>query len=409
MLLQFSVENFRSIKEKAVLSMEASADKNLLENCIKYDGGNALKIASIFGANASGKSNIFRALTAGILTVRYSNSMQVGTPLSWINPFRFDEKCRNSPSKFEFVFVTNNTKYVYKFSATKEKIYSECLYAYRTQKPITIFEREFDNYTFTIPAIKSKLNPIVSKTTSNKLFLATSAGWNCEDTKEPLLWFFNGINTYDVDSRRINDMSCNLIENDKDGSTKKFIIDILHEADINISDFEYESKELKNNINNPFFSANGIVPKEFKITTSHMVENEKGEKELYKLDITDESTGTTGLFFFAPFIKRAFDTGETLCIDEFDTGLHPLLVSHLIDLFKDTSRNKKNAQLIISTHTVGLLDLNKFRRDQIYFVEKDEKTASSELYSLDEFSPRTSENIQKLYLLGRYGSVPNLI
>ena len=117
---------------------------------------------------------------------------------------------------------------------------------------------------------------------------------------------------------------------------------------------------------------------------------------------------TANLFFFAPIIKRAFETGETLCIDEFDESLHPLLVHYLVGLFIDPEVNKKNAQLIVSTHTSGLLNLKALRRDQIYFVEKDRFTGCSTLYSLDEFSPRTREDIQKAYLLGRYGSIPNL-
>ena len=110
----------------------------------------------------------------------------------------------------------------------------------------------------------------------------------------------------------------------------------------------------------------------------------------------------------SPIIKKAFETGETVCIDEFDKSVHPMLVCYLVGLFNNPEVNIKNAQLIISTHTMSLLNLNDLRRDQIYFVEKNQKTGVSELYSLDEFSPRTREDIRKAYLLGRYGSVPDL-
>ena len=107
-----------------------------------------------------------------------------------------------------------------------------------------------------------------------------------------------------------------------------------------------------------------------------------------------------------PIIKRAFETGETVCVDEFDTSLHPMLVIYLLGLFHNPKVNKKNAQLIISSHTMSLLDLKTLRRDQIYFVDKDQSSGITELYSLDDFSPRTSENVKKAYLIGRYGAIP---
>jgi AAA15 family ATPase/GTPase len=141
----------------------------------------------------------------------------------------------------------------------------------------------------------------------------------------------------------------------------------------------------------------------------HEIVKDDGTIETYELALNSESKGTEGLFFLSPILKRAFETGETICVDEFDISLHPLLVKHLIGLFSNPTINKNKAQLIISTHTVDLLNLTLLRRDQIYFVNKSNKTAESELYSLDEFSPRTSENIRKAYLLGRFGSVPNII
>jgi len=127
------------------------------------------------------------------------------------------------------------------------------------------------------------------------------------------------------------------------------------------------------------------------------------------MNMNEESEGTRNVFGIAPLFKRAFEsTGETICIDEFDKSLHPELVQHLIDLFNDETINKRNAQLIISTHTTSLLSQEHLRRDQFYFVEKNQVTGESELYSLDEFSPRKSEDIRKAYLLGRYGAIPNI-
>lgn len=141
MLLQFSVENFRSFRTKAVLSLEASADKELPDNIAEIQKQRILKGAAVFGSNAAGKSNIFKALTAAILMVRQSNIRQVGEPLGLMVPFVFDEESIKQPCVFEFVFLINNKKYVYGFSATSKRIMSEYLYVYNSSRATTIFEQ----------------------------------------------------------------------------------------------------------------------------------------------------------------------------------------------------------------------------------------------------------------------------
>ena len=402
MLLQFSVENFRSFKTKAVLSLEASADKELLNNIVEDQKQRILKGVAIFGSNAAGKSNIFKALTAAILMIRYSNTRQVGEPLAMMVPFAFDEESVKKPCSFEFVFLVDKKKYVYGFAATSERITNEYLYVYNSSRATTVFERDEKNeYRFTSSAAAKKLKPITVHNTDNKLFLATATAWNYEGTRDALMWFMNGINTYSPDYQQMLNITGPMFEQDTDASLSSFTNGILHEADINIADYNIESRELPISSPQPGVS---VVGKEYTITTLHRVENGKA----YALNLRDESNGTINLFFFAPIIKRAFETGETLCIDEFDESLHPLLVQYLVSLFSKPEINKNNAQLIISTHTSGLMNLKHLRRDQIYFVEKDNHTGCSTLYSLDEFSPRTREDIQKAYLLGRYGSIPNL-
>lgn len=399
MLLQFSVENFRSFKTKAVLSLEASSDKELPNNIIDDSGCRALKVATIFGANAAGKSNIFKALSAAILLVRLSNFKQFGEALTLVSPFAFDDLSAREPSSFEFVFVVNGEKHVYGFSATREKIVEEYLFVYHSSRATTIFKRtESNQYTFTSSAMTKKLKPLTEYNTENKLFLATATAWNCEETRDTLLWFMEGINTYPSGYADKLGISGELFEQNTDGTLREFTNRLLHQADINISNYEFESRETS--------SQPGAIPskKEYYITTLH----EMADGKTYSLNLQDESNGTVNLFFFSPIIKRAFETGETLCIDEFDESLHPILLRYLIGLFNDSDVNKKNAQLVVSTHTSNLLDLNLLRRDQIYFVEKEQATGESTLYSLDEFSPRTREDVQKAYLLGRYGAIPNV-
>lgn len=418
MLVQFSVENFRSYKERAVLSMEASSDKELLSNVASESGEKLLKVVTIFGANASGKSNLFLALTAAILAVRFSNQMQVGQPFMNIVPFLFDESMKNEPSKFEFVFVQNKVKYVYGFSATKTEVIREYLYAYKTARPTTVFERDETQekvYKFTIPSIKKELEPLTAKNTKNKLFLATATEWNSKETKEAFSFFSTGINTYDPKFDALIPQIGPMLENDNDNSVRTFINNVLKAADINIDDYQFESKEqsLEEMIVAIPPQLRGVVLAGINPGTKNVAYTVNTVRYIdgkpYLMNIAEESEGTRNVFGISPLFRRAFEqTGEIICIDEFDKSLHPALVQFLIDLFNNESVNKCNAQLIISTHTTSLLSQEHLRRDQFYFVDKDQMTGESELYSLDEFSPRKREDIRKAYLLGRYGAVPNI-
>lgn len=419
MLLQFSVENFRSYKELSVFSMEASSDKELLSNIVDDGEDKLLKVATIFGANASGKSNLFLAITSAILNIRLSNQMQVGQPLYNISPFLFDESMHNKPSKFEFVFKNNGTKYIYGFSATYKEIFEEYLYAYKSNRPTTIFERderkEKDVYRFTLPSIKKELEPLTSKNTKNKLFLATATEWNSKETKEAFDFFATKINTYSSDFESLLPQVGPLLDDGKNESIKHFIKNLLKAADINIDDYIFEAKEqsleeflssIPPQLRGAVLASMNPATKNiaYTINTVHFVDG-----KTYSMNISEESEGTRNVFGIAPLFKRAFEsTGEIICIDEFDKSLHPELVQYLIDLFNDKTINKCNAQLIISTHSTSLLSQEHLRRDQFYFIDKNQETGESELYSLDEFSPRKREDIRKAYLLGRYGAIPNI-
>lgn len=422
MLLQFSVENFKSIKKRTVLSLEASQEKGHEDNFVHDKNTNILKTVAFFGANASGKSNIFHALTSAILTIRGSADRQVGDRLELITPFAFDENSIGRPSHFEFVFIAGGRRYVYGFSAIKTQIKTEYLYVYNSSKPTVIFIRDEDGvedesgnrssqkYKITQKSLRSKLSPIISRNTVNKLFLSTATVWNCEETRIPMMWFMNSINTYP--SNRYDGLlpiTGELFEKDSDQSLKRFIKAVLKEADLNISDYEFGTREVPPEQYGYRVAGFKQIDraKNLVITTVHNFKDDLGNESSYSLDLHDESLGTKNLFFLSPIIKRAFETGETLCIDEFDSSVHPMLLVYLIGLFHNPKVNKANAQLIISVHTLDLLDTKIFRRDQIYFIEKDPKNGVSELYSLDEYkATRKPEDIHKSYMLGRYGAIP---
>lgn len=417
MLIEFSVENFMSIKDKLTLSMLAGKDNENTDNIFCEDKDRFLKSIAIYGANASGKSNIFKAMTSAIILIRKSSGRQINEKLLEIVPFKFDRDSKNNPTKFEFIFSTNGIRYIYGFSADINRIYEEYLYQYLSAKPSMIFERKNTNeYKFT-QVEEKELNPIKDKNTDNKLFLATATAWNYERTKDAYMWFANSIDTYS-DYEALPNQVLEKFDNDEDGSLKKFTINLLREAEININDYNVKTENitqedmikyitdpiiqsiLKNNNN-----VNGISRTIF---TGHEIENQEGINTEYFLNVQEESLGTQNLFFLSPILKETFESGKTTVIDEIDKSLHPMLVKYIVELFHNPKVNINNAQLIFNTHDTNLLSLDTFRRDQIYFVEKDYLKGTTDLYSLDEFSVRKQENIRKGYLQGRYGSIPFL-
>lgn len=416
MLIQFSVTNFLSFRDETVLSLSTNKDNSHSENLLSYKNERILPSVAIYGANAAGKSNLQKALTAAIIMIHNSNNLQVDQPLM-VTPFLLDSKSRFDKTKFDFIYTYNDVKYEYGFVLDSNNVWEEYLYEYKSSKPSLIFERsEINKYKFTTKT-KSQLSQIVDKNTSNKLFLATATSWNSDLTKDAYMWFATMIDTYD--SQNLEDLMYTEFDrhqNNNDSSLNKFMLHLLQKADINISNFNYES--IKREVNqlpfelppelqglmNPIPSAKKVLEQRRIITSHQVVEN--GEKKEYPLNYFDESNGTKRLFTYGPVLKNALENGRTIIIDEIDNALHPAMTKSLIEMFQNPNINKNNAQLIFNTHEISLLDLNLFRRDQIYFVEKNNKTGVSDLYSLDEFSPRKSENIQKRYLQGRYGAMP---
>lgn len=394
-----------SFKNKVTLSMEKGNGLENEENVV-FDGDiNVLKSAAIYGANASGKSNLLKAFTCAILMVRTSSLISVGQKWAFLRPFLFDEESKNKPSEFEFVFKTNGVKYKYYFSADENKVYDEVLDAYYTQKPTNIFRRtNTNNYEFYVD--KKKLEALSMNNTENKLFLATATTWNYDKTKDAYLWFVNGIDTYDS-FNNITDKDLIAYSNDSE-NLKEFALKLLNKADILIKDVtvHYEEKEIDNLLLTPLEKSNDKYKvKNINIELEHevMVGNDKHN---YKLNFVDESSGTKVLFAFAPFLKRAFENTKVIIVDELERSLHPALVEFIVKLFNNKEINKANSQLIFTTHATNLLNLELLRRDQIWFTEKNPENGVTDLYPLDSFSVRKDENIQKGYINGRYGAIP---
>lgn len=415
MLVQFTVENFLSIRDKVYLSLEPSKDSEHPENLITKGDYKAVNSVAIYGANASGKSSLFKAITVALIMIRNSNNVQVTDKLP-MTPFKFDFESRNKPTSFEFTFIAKDCrKYIYGFSATTEKVVEEYLYCYNTSKPTLLFDLNENEKPKFNRAYKVKLEAAYQMNTANKLFLATATTWNVECTKSPFEWLAESIDTF-TDVMELGGVAFEKYRTDENRKYIEFTKNLLKQADINISSIEVDAKEVMGGPALPFqivVQGKIIPPNEGKhydveITTGHTVVDENGEKTEFSLTLQEESIGTQLLFFYGPLLKDAFEKGKTIVLDEIDKSMHPSLVKFIMNLFRNPDVNKNGAQLIVTTHETGILSLEMFRRDQIYFTEKDSKSGVTDLYSLDEFSVRKTENIEKGYLMGRYGAIPFL-
>ena len=415
MLVQFTVENFLSTRDKVYLSLEPSKDSEHPENLITKGDYKAVNSVAIYGANASGKSSLFKAITVALIMIRNSNNVQVTDKLP-MTPFKFDFESRNKPTSFEFTFIAKDgRKYIYGFSATTEKVVEEYLYCYNTSKPTLLFDLNENEKPKFNRAYKVKLEAAYQMNTANKLFLATATTWNVECTKSPFEWLAESIDTF-TDVMELGGVAFEKYRTDENRKYIEFTKNLLKQADINISSIEVDAKEVMGGPALPFqivVQGKIIPPNEGKhydveITTGYTVVDENGEKTEFSLTLQEESIGTQLLFFYGPLLKDAFEKGKTIVLDEIDKSMHPSLVKFIMNLFRDPDVNKNGAQLIVTTHETGILSLDMFRRDQIYFTEKDSKSGVTDLYSLDEFSVRKTENIEKGYLMGRYGAIPFL-
>ena len=397
MILELSFENFLSYKDKVSFSMLADSTQGLSNNYIELDDKKkVLKTAAIYGANASGKSNFFHILFIVSKMLKDSASININDKLP-IVPFKFNDNTNNDLSKFEIKFIKDSIKYVYGFSANQDYIDEEYLYYYPNGKQAKIFDRtNINEYSFNKDL--GTLNSIKSKNANNKFFLNTATIWNYELTKPAYEFLTEDINVF-TDINELKEQAFEIYSKDLETNNKlkKFVLNFLKEADINITDFTLE--EIKIPIHSSALRKM-CIPK-----FTHTINGKK-----YVLNYEEESLGTQIIFIILPFIANTImNKNKVLIIDELDKSLHPYLVKYIVKLFNDKEKNKNCSQLIFNTHETNLLDLNLLRRDQIWFTEKNSNTGSSDLFSLSDFGIRNNENIEKGYMLGKYGAVPNII
>lgn len=406
MLLEFSVENFRSFKNKVTFSLIAAPDKsknNVLENYFEYASNKKLlRSAVIYGANASGKTNTLLALSYMKYMVTRSHTFQKDEEIT-TEPFLLDPDTVNSPSVFDIQFFTNGIRYAYGFKIDKFKVIEEYLYYWPNDRQRVVFERSNVNeYKFV--SQKAKQNTIKELTADNILYISNAYKLNFELVVDAYKWFGNSFKYFGDEN---NEIIGEVLNDNKE--LLRQTVRALEIADFGIKDIIIKEEDLDEKIIK-------LIPDEFKeqiknrksyeIHSVHSVKLENDTLFSAEIQWRKESKGTRKFLGLIVRILNTLKEGSVLCIDEIDVSLHPKLTQYLIGLFHDVNINTKNAQLIFTTHDTNLLDQEIFRRDQIWLTEKDPNTGSSDLYSLIELRIRNDENIEKGYMSGRYGALP---
>ena len=403
MLIRFSFKNFKSFKNENCLDMEATSLKEHEYNVAKVDNGEYLKVSAIYGANASGKTNVLQAFDYMKKRILVSDDSKKNSPIDEENVYSF--MINNDPIALEVEILAKNNKiYKYGFELVKDNIISEWLYEKRVNKFYSIFEREKNNVQ--IMKVKNKLFDLTN-VDDTTLFLKSFRliDKSNEDFSNVYDWFVNS--TYlDLGNpnfeRFINNRVSLKILSDE--NYKKELLKFIKTFDSGIEGIKTTPDSIE-----AVKSNNGMID----IEVIHKGEN----GELKALPFYLESNGTRKMFHLFDFFMDALKNGMVLFVDELDAKLHPLLTRYIINLFHNSDTNKGNGQLIYSTHDTVNLNKETFRRDEIWFAEKD-KDGISEIYALSDYileddknagkKVRNDATYNKDYLTGRYGAIPVL-
>lgn len=420
MLIEFKIQNFRSIKESQTFSMEPIKKYKELPNNVYVNGKQELlKTAAIYGKNASGKSNLLHAFTALRYLVTKSGSFKVNQKIKCYEPFLFEDKCINSPTFFEVVFLgKDKLKYWYKIGYDRESILEESLFYYPKKQPVKLYRRKKDSIFEFGDRIKNKVENIQRNLFPNQLFLSKIGTEKVDELITPFLFFdsYLFINTpnqsCNICDKRIIDMHKELLFKSKGSDFWENINKLLKIADTGINsisikenkeeDFSFPesmSEERKKKI---------LEENRLEVETKHnYYKNDKIVGEVI-LELDEESSGTNRLLAVGGLILDALSDGTTLILDELERSLHPFLTRIIIEMFNNPNTNPNNAQLIFATHDISILSGDFFRRDQIWFAEKDER-GNSTFYSLGDLKGvRKDVPFHKYYMKGLFGGIPNV-
>lgn len=397
MLCQFTVKNYKSIRDEMTFDMQAAAISEHENNIIRdKDGELFLPISAIYGPNGGGKSNVLEAmhtLASKVLRPLYATGDKEERIFLQkrllIEPFAFSKKTKSQPTEFEIFFRTEIAEYRYKLHIMKDVVNYESLDRVKldTGRRSALFERDTEEISLKGVFSKLKACEDLSATLPLLSYLGITYKKN-EVVKDVLDWFEYGIDFLNY-GNPIEELRM-AVSNSED--VKQLMLDMIQEMDLDIVDFRVVEDE------------NDRID----VYTKHLVDGYETE-----LNLLEESSGTRKLFGLMPFIAGCLLTGTVLVIDELDAKIHPVLLRHIIMMFNDMSINKKKAQLIFTSHDLSTMNNEVFRRDEIWFVAKG-NAQNSKLYSLVEFKNEKGESVRKdakfdkQYLEGKYGADPYL-
>jgi hypothetical protein len=416
MLIQFTVGNFKSFKDKATLSMEATSDDWREEDNLALVGGKRfVKAAAIYGPNAGGKSNFLLAMLTFRKLIQESSKDTQQWDAIPVSPFRLHSTTESAPSFFEIVFLHQGTRYRYGFEATPQAIQSEWLF---TQQDSIRETRLFTREGAVIEAGEDfkEGRGLESRTRPNALFLSVAAQFNGEIAGGILNWMHQFREVSGLNDESCMRFTANRLDDPEHGP---LIRELVKQADIGIENLQRQDiapdqipklipqKGISDAYRDYLLktSSGGA----FVVKTFHQsFDADNQPAQLVEFDLkTDESAGTKKFVALTGPFLYTLREGSVLFVDELEARLHPLLTKALVGLF-NSSANRKNAQLIFATHDEGLLDAKAIRRDQVWFVEKNE-FAASRLCCLNEFKGvRKEAKFAKEYLLGQFGGVPRI-
>lgn len=396
MLCQFTVKNYKSIRDEVTFDMQAMAISEHEDRIIQdSDGELHLPVSAIYGPNGGGKSNVLEALhtlVAKILRPLYATEDNENRVLFQkkiiVEPFAFSES-KNEPTEFELFFRTEAAEYRYILHVKRDLVVYESLDRIKleTKRRSSLFIRNQNGIELKGAFSKLKVSDELSKTLSLLSYLGIAYKGNAV-VKDVLNWFEYGIDFLNY-GNPIQELRMAISTSDE---VKQLMLDMIQEMDLDIVDFRVEEKE----------------DDRIEVYTKHFVNGVEAE-----IDLSDESSGTKKLFGLLPFIAASLIDGTTLVIDELDAKIHPVLLRYIIMMFNDMNINKHKAQLIFTSHDLSTMNSEVFRRDEIWFVAKG-SAENSRLYSLVEFKNEKGESVRKdakfdkQYLEGKYGADPYL-
>ena len=414
MLLRFRFSNVRSFKDEQELSLVAGPGKDLPE-IVRHPPGmreGVLPLAALYGANASGKTNVLRALA--FMTTAVSASYRTWKPDGPIprDPFLADEPSRGQGSEFVVDFLLGGIRHQYGFRLDSEAVLEEWLHVYPKLKKQTWFHRKPSSPISFSSKMSGENKTIESLTRKNSLFLSAAAQNNHRALLPVYKWFEHSVFVVmgvKAVFQGITQSLCGAPE------TRERISRFLAGADLGIVDLQIQEEKIKDEFKPVFDAMFALVKHETKReaepplfppeTVSQIQLVHRFGDRLSTFQREQESDGTLAYLSMLGPVVNAVTKGSLLCIDELDASLHPLLAVQLMRLFNSPSSNPRGAQLIFTTHDTNLLGTGLLRRDQIWFTEKNSDGASH-LYPLSDFKPRKEENLESGYLQGRYGAIP---